>query len=294
MSTRSVVTRLVEEAPDRKVVCAPAARAPHPALAQARATTHRVARTFSLACRLLPRAVRDDVYLLYLVFRTLDDLVDERRPEARARVDAVCAWAEGDGPPRGTPEVSVLASLCRRHELPASAFVAFCEGMRTDLEGPDFASEGDLDRYCYRVAGTVGEVMAAILGVRDRAVALPAAAALGMAMQRTNILRDIDEDAAAGRRYLARETVASLGGTGPGEREALLRDQIERTDRLYERGLAGVGQLRGGRAAVAAAAAMYREILRQIEREGYGVRAGRAAVTPARKAIVALPAAWRA
>ena len=73
-------------------------------LAEARATTRRVARTFALACRLLPRDVRDDVYLLYLVFRTLDDLVDEDEPGAAARVAAVEAWARGragDRTPRG-------------------------------------------------------------------------------------------------------------------------------------------------------------------------------------------------
>ena len=70
--------------------------APAPALvAEARDTTQRVARTFALACRLLPRGVREDVYLLYLVFRTLDDLVDDARPEAEGRVAAVEAWACG-------------------------------------------------------------------------------------------------------------------------------------------------------------------------------------------------------
>src|SRR5829696_8794247 len=84
---------------------------------EARATTRSVARTFSLACRLLPRSVRDDVYLLYLVFRTLDDLVDEQRPEAEARVGAVAAWAEGaPGPP--TREVDMLQRLALRHPLP--------------------------------------------------------------------------------------------------------------------------------------------------------------------------------
>ena len=65
-------------------------------VAEARDTTRRVARTFSLACRMLPRAIRDDVYLLYLVFRTLDDLVDEGAPAVvAARVGAVEAWCDG-------------------------------------------------------------------------------------------------------------------------------------------------------------------------------------------------------
>src|SRR4051812_24367568 len=158
---------------------------------EARATTRSVARTFSLACRLLPRSVRDDVYLLYLVFRTLDDLVDDGRPEAAARVAAVEAWAAGAAP--ASPEASILEALAGRHALPRQPFADFCAGMRDDLVGARFATEADVDRYCYRVAGTVGVVMAELLGMARPERGRPAAAALGMAMQRTNILRDIDE-----------------------------------------------------------------------------------------------------
>ena len=255
-------------------------------LLEARETTRRVARTFSAACRLLPRGLRDDVYLLYLVFRTLDDLVDERRPGARARVAAVEAWALGRAGPR-TREVTVLDRLAGRHPLPRGAITEFCAGMRQDLAAEPLSTEADVDRYCYRVAGTVGLVMASVLGVRDPVCALPAAAALGMAMQRTNILRDIDEDLAAGRTYVAGATIERFGGLRPGTREGLLRDQIARADALYERGLRGVPLLRAGRPAIAAAAAMYREILRQIERDGYGARPGRAVVARRRKLLVA-------
>jgi phytoene synthase len=109
-----------------------------------------------------------------------------------------------------------------------------------------------------------------------------------MAMQRTNILRDIDEDLANGRVYLAQETLARCGGSlAPGCREILLRDQIARADALYDQGLAGVPLLRHGRRAVAAAGHMYREILRQIEREGYGAIPGRAVVPQRRKLFIA-------
>jgi 15-cis-phytoene synthase len=269
-----------------------AAPAPHPALADARATTQRVARTFALACRLLPRAVRDDVYLLYLVLRTLDDLVDEGRPEAAARVAAVDAWAQGRRGER-TREVEVLAELHARRDLPRAAVAEFCAGMRQDLARASFATEAELDRYCYRVAGTVGLLMTAILGAREPARARPAAAALGIAMQRTNILRDIDEDAANGRVYIAAEALARHGPPLRGRRAALLREQIAYADRLYEGGLAGVGQLVHGGRAVAAAGAMYREILRQIERDGYGARPGRAVVSRPRKLAVAARAVWR-
>jgi phytoene synthase len=257
-------------------------------LEEARETTQRVGRTFGLACRLLPREVRDDVYRLYLVFRVLDDLVDFGHPEAEEAIAAVEAWTAGAA--AASRESRILADLAARHPLPRPALRDFCAGMRFDLAGGVNRTEADVDRYCYQVAGTVGLTMAAILGTRSPAAG-ERAIALGMAMQRTNILRDIDEDRAGGRVYLAQETLARLGSPEPGHREALLRDQIGRADRLYDEGMAGIPQLARGRRAVAAAAGMYREILRQIEREGYGARPGRAVVSPPRKlaaAVVAL------
>lgn len=255
-----------------------------PVLLEARTTTRRVARTFALACRLLPRGLRDDVFRLYLVFRTLDDLVDGGDPAAAARVAAVEAWCRGGE--ADSREAAILADLAGRHPLPRGALLDFCAGMRGDLGATPILTEDALELYCYRVAGTVGVVMCSVLGTLDDERALPAASALGRAMQRTNILRDIDEDLAAGRVYLAAETISRFGSLAPGERAELVRDQIARADALYDEGSAGIAYLRCGRRAIGAAAAMYREILRQIEREGYGLRPGRAVVPPARKLLV--------
>ena len=255
-------------------------------LGEARATTRRVAKTFSIAVCLLPRAVRDDVHLLYLVFRTLDDLVDEGHPGAEERIAAVEAWcAERPGPT--TLEVRILSDLAGRYVIPRYAMADFCTGMRSDISFAQPRTEAELDAYCYRVAGTVGVVMSAVLGVRgDRDAAHRAAAALGIAMQRTNILRDIDEDRAAGRTYLSVEAVHRFGPADPGRREALLRDQIARADARYAEGRAGIARLATGRRAVRAAAAMYQEILRQLERERLGEQAGRAVVSRRRKLAV--------
>ena len=265
-------------------------RSEDPSLNEARATTKRVARTFAIACRLLPRGLRDDVYRLYLVFRTLDDLVDNDDARAGQRIAAVESWCAG-GVGRGglSPEARMLSDLERRHALPRDALADFCAGMRHDLEQASIETETDLDVYCHRVAGTVGVVMSAVLGATDPAAPLHASA-LGQAMQRTNILRDIDEDLENGRVYLARETLERFGCSRPpppSEREALLRDQIARADDLYVLGLEGIRLLPHGRPAIAAAGAMYREILRQIERDGYHARAGRAIVSRKRKLLVA-------
>jgi phytoene synthase len=275
------------------------AEPPRSVLAHARSITRRKASTFSLACRLLPRQVRGDVYLLYLVLRTLDDLVDEADPAATSRVAAVEAWAGGcsttaDGRPGAiTPEVELLEALAARHPIPRAVVADFCTGMRQDLAGARFATEAELDTYCYQVAGTVGVLLSFILGVHEPAAALPAAAALGMAVQRTNILRDIDEDLAAGRMFLAQETIERHGPPLPAQRSALVRDGIRRADVLYETGMAGINQLVRGRRAVAAAATMYRGILREIERRGPD-SVGRAVVSRPRKLALALPAAARA
>ena len=108
-------------------------------------------------------------------------------------------------------------------------------------------------------------------------------------MQRTNILRDIDEDLAAGRRYISDEALIRHGGSlEPGHRAALLREQIARADELYDEGLLGLNCLRRGRGAIALAARLYREILREIERDGLGQRAGRAVVPAQRKLLAVL------
>jgi len=284
-----------------------AARDPEVAalLPEARRTIRRVARTFALASRLLPREIREDTELLYLVLRTLDDLVDlegARDPGAEARLAAVEAWAAGASPAAGgtaaTPETRILGDLVRRHPaLPRDAVTDFMAGMRQDLDGPRMETEADVDRYCYRVAGTVGRLMASILGATgddaDRA-----ARALGMAMQRTNILRDVDEDLARGRVYLADETLRAHGldhaTLATGDRAGILRDGIARADGAYRAGMAGIRLLPHGRRSIRAAAVMYREILRQIERDGLGARRPWRSVVPRwRKAAIVLLAVVR-
>ncbi len=261
-------------------------------LPEAEEVMQNVARTFSLAAKLLPAVVRDDVVLLYLVLRTLDDLVDEQSPDAADAVGAVETWlVTGE---TTTRETVILQDLADRHPLPRPALAAFLQGMRDDLSPPDIETEADLDLYCYRVAGAVGEMMASILGVwHDEAWS--AARALGNAMQRTNILRDVDEDLANGRVYLADETLERFGITDLAvqDRTELYRDQIARADALYDQGLAGVPMLTHGGRSVAAAGAMYREILRQIERRGYGADRSRAVVSAPRKAVIVAKAFTR-
>jgi phytoene synthase len=265
---------------------------------EARVVMARVARTFDLATRLLPGDVRIDVRRLYLVLRTLDDLVDHGDPCAEERISRVEAWAAGR--PAESSEVALLELLVSRHPaLPRDAVADFCAGMRADLAGPCHADDSDLDRYCYRVAGTVGRLMVVVLGVEPgrEGEADAAARVLGNAMQRTNIIRDVREDAGLGRVYLPATTL-ERAGVAPGDaaalldlpawprarRRALLAREIERADADYASGLAGVPLLQRGRPGIRAAAAMYRGILREVERDGYGA-SGRRAVVPRRRKV---------
>ncbi len=281
-------------------------------LPEAQATINRVARSFALAARFLPRDVRDDINLLYLALRRLDDLVDleapsgsAQRADAQQRLAAIRTWINtGAIADAGGDELAIFVDLQRRTPaLPTDAISAFLDGMESDLAGPVMESDADLDLYCYQVAGTVGRLMAALLGVRggDDAQADRAARALGAAMQRTNILRDIDEDLANGRVYLPATSLRRVGldpaaASGPtslrdGDRRALYMAEIARADAEYEVGVAGIRHLLNGGRSIRVAGHLYREILRQIERDGFGVRRPhRPVVGRARKAAALLRA----
>lgn len=241
------------------------------------------ASTFSAGLQLLPPKLRRDARALYLLLRTIDDLVDERHPEAHNRVRAIERWARG-APPE-SPETRTLENLSERYEISRVAAGEFCEGMRHDLEHAPMETEADLERYCHCVAGTVGVMLAGLLGTTSPD-GVQKMATLGAAMQRTNILRDIDEDLVAGRLYIPRTAIERFGFPTPGNREALLRDQIPRADALYAKGMGAIPLLRHGRQAMGLSTVLYQEILRQIERDGFGRRPGRTVVPQWRKRVL--------
>jgi phytoene synthase len=241
------------------------------------------ASTFDPAIRVLPRDLQQDARKLYNLLRTLDDLVDENDPEAGDRVEAVERWTDGQNV--DTPETRILTDLSRRHTVPRESVAEFCKGMRFDLAGTTLETETDLEQYCQYVGGSVGVILTALFNTSNPDCE-SRMAALGRAFQRTNIVRDIDEDQAHGRLYIARTTIERFGVPTPGAREALLRDQIARADALYEEGLRAIPLLVRGQRGMALSAALYREILRQIEREGYGRSRGRVAVPSWRRRLL--------
>ena len=143
--------------------------------------------TLAPGLRLIPSNVRSDVYRLYDVLRKLDDLVDDDQPEAAQRLDAVEAWTRGEPP--DTYETHVLADLAQRHELPKQALLDFCHGMRHDIARAVIYTEEDLELYSQRAGGSVGIMLARLLGSTNPETERKMAT-LGRAMQRTNILRE--------------------------------------------------------------------------------------------------------
>jgi phytoene synthase len=242
--------------------------------------------TFAPAMRLLPGQTRTDVRTLYGVLRTIDDLVDEDDPRAPERVEALERWARGWAP--ASPETHALSELAIRHPVPREQLGEFCRGMRHDIARERIADEEDFDRYCQWAGGSVGIVLAVLLGAAgpEEERAKQGMAALGRAMQVTNILRDIDEDLAARRVYISQTAIERFGFPAPGAREELLRDHIARADALYEEGLPAIGLLARGGEAMALSAALYREILREIERQGFGREPGRVVVPLERRELL--------
>ncbi len=257
------------------------------------------ARTFSFAARFLPPEKRAATTVLYAFCREMDDLVDEPAPgRTRATVvdelDAWQAWLEGGfglaGPRE--PLAGELARVIAQYGIPTQHLVDLIAGLRIDLEPVAFEEEFELRRYCYHVASTVGLGMAHILGATSDA-ALNAAADLGAAMQRTNILRDVGEDLSFGRLYLPKNTLGDYDLTyddllrlwqsrsGPDERvRRLMRDEVARTRALYQQGMPGIWLLPSdSRLPILLATRLYRRILTVIERRGYDTLRRRASTS---------------
>lgn len=199
----------------------------------------RAARTLCLLPEILPPVVRDDVALLHAFCRHLDDTVDEApSPEAAADgLERLEAELLGRAPAR--PLVAALLAGAPRMELPRGAVLALLEGVRGDLGPVRVADDAELLRYCYRVSASVGLLLCPVLGIRRRA--WPRAVDLGIALQLTNILLGVAEDARRDRVYLPRTRLREgglspdrlLGGELPGALRPVLLGVAALAERYY-------------------------------------------------------------
>ena len=254
---------------------------------ESRTVLARKAKTFNLASRFLPADVRDDAALVYAFCRLVDDAADEcPDPEVAAvRLERLHKETVGAVPPR--PLVATFRDTAVRLDLPLASAEELIRGVRSDLGPVRIADDEELVRYCYRVASTVGLMMCAVLHVRC-ADALPHAVDLGVAMQLTNIARDVAEDAAKDRVYLPATRLRAAGivpdqvprGTAdPLAVAGVVRDLLDLADRYYRSADAGMRDIPPRyRPAIMVASRMYRAIGVRLRRRGGDALAGRTVV----------------
>jgi 15-cis-phytoene synthase len=272
-------------------------------------------RTYYLATRLLRPAQRPAIHALYGFARWADDIVDEvhdgRTADDRAAELSAVEHRLSEGLEAGRSEDPVVAALvhtANRYEIHHGYFRDFMTSMRMDLTVTEYATYADLERYVHGSAAVIGLQVLPVLGTRvPRAEAEPRAAALGVAFQLTNFLRDVGEDLDRGRVYLPLDELAAYdvdrellvwaranGRTDPRIRRAL-RHQVARTRAVYREAEPGVAMLaRTSRPCVSTAFRLYGGILDLIEAADYDVLTRRVAVSKGRRLAVALPALARA
>lgn len=258
--------------------------------------------SFYYAFLFLPPPRRAAITAFYAFCREVDDVVDEVSDASVAatklawwRREVASAFA---GNPTH-PVMQALMPLTGPFEIRAEHLNAVIEGCQTDLEQTRFLDFPALQRYCHLVAGVVGEVAASIFG-RTQAATLQYAHKLGLAMQLTNIIRDVGDDARRGRIYLpvselqrfdvkAHELLKREKPWGYSERfEALMRFQAERAHATYDEALALLPEAdRPAQKPGLMMANIYRTLLREIEAQGFQVLHQRTSLTPLRKLWIA-------
>lgn len=249
--------------------------------------------SFHAASRLLPARVRDPALALYAFCRLADDAVDEHDAKAEAvltlrdRLDLVY-----EGRPSNAPADRAFAAVVEDFEMPRTLPEALLEGLAWDAVGRRYRTLSELFDYSARVASAVGVMMAVLMRVRD-ADALARAADLGLAMQLTNIARDVGEDARARRLYLPLDWMAEAGiepeaffaDPLPTEAvRAMVRRLLLQAGRLYFRSEAGVAALPADcRPGIFAARHIYAGIGGAIRRNGYDTISWRGRTTASQK-----------
>jgi phytoene synthase len=235
--------------------------------------------SFHTASKLLPASVRDPALALYAFCRLADDEVDEGDHKARAvlslrdRLDEAYA-----GTPRDAPEDRAFAAIIEEFDMPRALPEALLEGLAWDASERRYETLSGVKDYSARVASAVGAMMCVLMRVRD-ADALARACDLGVAMQLTNIARDVGEDARAGRLYLPLEWIEDAGMSveafmaqeTPGvETQRMVKRLLAEARRLYIRSEAGIGALPlEARAGIFAARYVYAGIGTEVRRNGY-------------------------
>ncbi len=271
------------------------------AYAQAERITKAHSKSFHFASSLLPEAKRMAVRALYAFCRTVDDIVDESDAEYD-RQSALSYWrymVEHASFADGDLVATAWADTLSRYHIPRHYARQLIDGVARDFEQTRYETFQDLATYCYGVASTVGLMSMYIVGFKTHE-AVPYAIKLGVALQMTNILRDVGEDYRQGRLYLPREELVYFGireedialGRRSDNWRQFMRFQIDRTRQLYADSWEGVRLLeREGQLAIGAASVFYQGILNEIEKNHYDVFTRRASLSAMGK-VGKIPALW--
>jgi 15-cis-phytoene synthase len=250
--------------------------------------------SFYHGMRVLPRERRLALFAVYAFARRIDDIADgglphdEKVRELRAATEALHPLRPGDD--------SVLLALehaSARYPIPLEAFDDLIRGAELDLVPRRYETFDDLVTYCRCVAGSIGRLCLGVFETPDRARASIYADDLGVALQLTNILRDVGEDRTAGRVYLPEEDIRGHGcSIGPdgvtGPFAELVRFEVARAEEWYDRGLELLPLVdRRSASSVGAMAGVYRRLLRRIEREPEAVLDRRVSLRRWEKSLIA-------
>jgi phytoene synthase len=266
--------------------------------------TRREAANFFYGIRLLPASKRRAMSAVYAFARRVDDIGDGdldrgRQLQGLQHERHLLAELSAGGVGDPADPVSVALAHARSvYQLPLDALESLIDGVESDVQGTRIETFGDLERYCRQVAGSIGRLCLAIFSDGKAGSGGPGDAAqladdLGVAMQLTNILRDVREDRQRGRTYLPREDLHlfdgdEFGDLAPHRAAELIRYEAERAAAWFDRGLALVAQLdRRSASCVLAMTGIYRRILERIIREPAEVLERRVSLSAWEKAWVA-------
>ncbi len=267
---------------------------------QAERITAEHSKSFYLASALLPEEKRSAVRALYAFCRTVDDIVDEAAEDNReSQLDYWREVTKTASAPTDDLVALAWADTLARYHIPRHYALQLIDGVARDLTQSRYQTFGELATYCYGVASTVGLMSMYIVGFKSND-AVPYAIKLGVALQMTNILRDVGEDYRNGRLYLPREELVFYGireqdiaeGRVTDNWRQFMKFQIERTRQIYAESWAGVKMLeREGQLAIGAASVFYQGILDEIEKNDYDVFTKRASLSAWEK-LRRVPSLW--
>jgi len=271
-----------------------------------RRIARRKAGNFYFSFLTLPRPLFRDMCALYAFMRVSDDLGDDERVPLARRRGQLAAWRSGlqqalRGESCSHSALPALVDVVNRHAIPHEYLYAVLEGVAGDLDPAGFETFDELAQYCYRVAGVVGLCCIHVWGFHDER-AIPAAIDCGIAFQMTNILRDLKEDARAGRIYLPREDLRRFDYSPDDlsrqvrspQFDRLMQFEVERARAHYQRARTLFDYLDPpGRPIYAAMLGIYGGLLDKIERRRYDVFTRRVALSRPAKVAIALGAMLR-